>query len=191
MSHLVRSIFSLIFAVPFLIGEVVGIYLFTDTIPIFTTPFLFIIVLLNLVFYYLFKRPTVLGQKLRDQIEGFKLFLSRSERQRLNKLNPPKKSLDLFERYLPYAIALDVENAWGEQFNEILQEASTPRDNYQPHWYTGNMPWNNTTPITFPAYLDSSLSSALATSTISTSSSSSGGGGSSGGGSGGGGGGGW
>lgn len=191
VNHLIRSIFSLIFAIPFLIGEVVGIYLFTDTIPIFTTPFLFSIVLLNIVFYYLFKRPTVQGQKLREQIEGFKLFLSKYEQNRLNKLNPPKKSLDLFERYLPYAIALDVENAWGEQFNEMLQEAATKDDHYQPHWYTGT-PWNNSALSNFPAYLDTSLNSALATtSSISTSSSSSGGSGSSGGGTGGGGGGGW
>ena len=43
-----------------------------------------------------------------DQIEGFKQYLSVAEEDRLEYLNPPKKTPELFEKFLPYAIALDV-----------------------------------------------------------------------------------
>lgn len=190
-SNVARSFFSLLFAIPFLIGEVVGIYIFTDTIPIFTTPFLFLIVIMNILFYFLLKRPTVEGQKLRDQINGFKLFLGTTERYRLDKLNPPEMNPSLFEAYLPYAIALDVENAWGERFNEMLRQSSIEPSTYHPTWYTGTTPWAGSTVSAFPSYLGTSLAGALATASLSASSSASSGGGSSGGGGGGGGGGGW
>ena len=60
-----------------------------------------------------------------DKIEGFKLYLSVAEKDRLNLLNPPEKTPALFEKYLPFALALDVENAWSEQFAEVLAKAGT------------------------------------------------------------------
>ncbi|HEX2954424.1 MAG TPA: DUF2207 domain-containing protein, partial [Bacillota bacterium] len=43
---------------------------------------------LNAVFYYLLKAPTLVGRKIIDQIEGFRLFLSTAEKERLNTLYP-------------------------------------------------------------------------------------------------------
>jgi UDP-N-acetylmuramoylalanine-D-glutamate ligase len=51
-----------------------------------------------------------------DEIEGFKEYLGVAEEDRLNALNPPDKTPELFERFLPYAVALDVENAWAKRF---------------------------------------------------------------------------
>ena len=86
----------------------------------------------NALFYHLLKAPTLSGRKIMDQIEGFKLYLSVAEKERLNLLNPPEKTPALFEKYLPYALALNVENAWSEQFAEVLAQAGTETQPYSP-----------------------------------------------------------
>ncbi|TAK77537.1 MAG: DUF2207 domain-containing protein [Gammaproteobacteria bacterium] len=155
------------------------------SLPFLLIPLLFLLMVLNFIFYQLLQVPTAEGFKLIDQIEGFKLFLQTATTYRLNQLNLPQKGPMLFEAYLPYAIALDVENAWGEKFNHLVQEAETETTYryYSPVWYRGTSPCH---PTAFPVVLNSSLTGA-----ISTSSSASSGGGASGGGGGGGGGGGW
>jgi len=148
---------------------------------------------LNVLFFFLLKRPTLAGRSIMDEIEGFRMYLSIAEEQRLNLLNPPDKTPELFEKYLPYALALDVENEWGEKFSAILAAASTSRDEagYRPRWYRGSA-WRPGHTGAFSSSLGASLSSAVASSVRAPGSSSgSGGGGFSGGGGGGGGGGGW
>ena len=126
-----------------------------------------------------------------DQVEGFKMYLSVAEKDRLELLHPPEKTPELFEKYLPYAFALDVENEWSEQFAEVLAQAATTGQSYAPTWYEGSS-WNARNFSGFAAGLGSSLSSSIAAAaTPPSSSSGSGGGGSSGGGGGGGGGSGW
>jgi uncharacterized membrane protein YgcG len=144
------------------------------------------IILTNLIFAYLLKRPTPAGQKVIEHTKGFKIFLNATEKDRLNFHNPPDHTPELFEQYLPYALALGVEQKWAEQFSTILEKA-----NYQPQWYIGSgIPFYNSTDFT--SSLSNSLSNAISSSTTAPGSSSGfGGGGSSGGGGGGGGGGGW
>lgn len=181
------AFFMLIFTLPFLIAEVIVWYKLADDLPALATPLLISITLLNFIFYPLLKQPTLTGRKLMDQIEGFKLFLGTTERYRLEAFHPPQQTPALFEKNLPYAIALNVENEWSAQFNEALLKSGKDFQEYQPSWYSGPA-WNKQALLAFPASLNSGLSSSLQS--ISVSSSGSGGGGSSGGGSGGGGGGG-
>jgi len=96
----------------------------------------------------------------------------------------------LFEKYLPYAIALGVENRWADRFAGVLAAAAA-QGQQGFGWYSGSGdPWSN--PTSFADSMGSSLSSTISSaSTAPGSSSGSGGGGSSGGGGGGGGGGGW
>ena len=125
-----------------------------------------------------------------DKIEGFKLYLSVAEKERLNILNPPHKTPELFEKYLPYALALDVEHEWSEQFTNVLAAAASD-GGYRPSWYRGSS-WRSTDMTGFATSLGASLPGAISSSsTAPGSSSGSSGGGSSGGGGGGGGGGGW
>lgn len=146
---------------------------------------LLIIIVTNIVFTYLMKRPTLSGQQLLHTIKGFKLFLNATEKDRLNFRNPPNRTPEVFEKYLPYAIALGVEQAWAEQFTDVLAKAD-----YHPSWYVGP---------SIGSFNATAFSSAMAGSFVNTISSAStppGGssgfsGGSSGGGGGGGGGGGW
>jgi uncharacterized membrane protein YgcG len=134
--------------------------------------------------------PTAEGRQVLDHIAGFKQYLSITERERLDRMTPPEDTPEIFEKYLPYAIALGVENHWADRFAPVLAAAAA-----QGHqgfaWYAGsNSPWSDTSG--FVSSVGSSLASSVSSSSSAPGSSSgSGGGGSSGGGGGGGGGGGW
>jgi uncharacterized membrane protein len=109
-----------------------------------------------------------------------------AEEDRLNFIHPPDETPALFEKFLPYAIALGVENQWGERFARRLDEAG-----YQPEWYSGHH-WNRLHPGSFATSLGQGMQSSISSASSAPGSSSGmGGGGSSGGGGGGGGGGGW
>ena len=134
--------------------------------------------------------PTREGRQVLDRIAGFKQYLSITERERLDRMTAPEDTPEIFERYLPYAIALGVENRWADRFAGVLAAAAA--SGHQGFaWYSGSSnPWDN--PTGFADTVGSSLSSTISSaSTAPGSSSGSGGGGSSGGGGGGGGGGGW
>lgn len=177
-----------LFAVPFLGFEVFGFWAFAGATSPVAVLIILGIVLLNIVFYHLMKAPTIKGRRIMDQIEGLKLYLSVAEQDRLNQLNPPEKTPEVFEKFLPYALALDVEQAWCEQFADVLERARLER-NYAPGWYTGSRLGAGMTGLA--AGLGSLSSSISAAASPPGSSSGGGGGGSSGGGGGGGGGGGW
>lgn len=147
--------------------------------------FILLFLLINGLFLHLMKRPTFLGAQLINHIKGFKLFLEVAEKDRINFRNPPQFTPELFEKYLPYALALNVEQQWCEQFSVILAKA-----NYQPTWYTG-VYYGNFNTRSFSDSLSASFASAISASATAPGSSSGFGGGSSGGGGGGGGGGGW
>ncbi len=134
--------------------------------------------------------PTREGRAVLDRIAGFRQYLSIAEGERLDRMTPPKETPELFERFLPYAIALGVEIRWAERFQHVLAAAAA-QGQQQFAWYSGRSdPWSN--PGGFVSRVGSSLASTVAAaSTAPGSSSGSGGGGSSGGGGGGGGGGGW
>jgi len=185
------AIFITLFSIPFMAGEVFGLFgLYSVT----SFPLVFVIaglVALNAVFLKLLKAPTPEGRRVMDAVEGFKMYLSAAEAPRIKVLHPPDRTPKLFEAYLPYALALDVESQWTEQFSDVLAKAGESNSGYSPGWYhAGN--WSGFNAGSFTSSIGSSLSSAISSaSTPPGSSSGSGGGGSSGGGGGGGGGGGW
>ncbi len=135
--------------------------------------------------------PTREGRAVLDRIAGFRHYLSVAEEDRLEALHPPDKTPELFERFLPYAIALKVENDWAARFTSVLAAAAASGQTQHMGWYSGRSdPWSD--PGDFADRVGSSLSSTVSSaSTAPGSSGGSGGGGSSGGGGGGGGGGGW
>ena len=147
--------------------------------------------LMMILFAIIMKRPTLRGRKLLDEMLGFKDYLEIAEKEELNLRNPPEKTPALFETYLPFALALGVDQQWSERFASLLASIKQPNgDSYSPSWYDGK--WNSSNILESTDGLSSGLNSAVSSSvTAPGSSSGSGGGGSSGGGGGGGGGGGW
>jgi uncharacterized membrane protein YgcG len=144
----------------------------------------------NGVFGKLLRAPTVAGQALMDHIRGFKMYLEVAEGEELKRMKapPPPLTPQLYESYLPAALALGVEQRWAERFASVL---NLQAPDYAPTWYAGRG-WNIHNMGAFSRDLGSSLGSAISSASQAPGSSSGGGGGgSSGGGGGGGGGGGW
>jgi uncharacterized membrane protein YgcG len=177
--------------VPFAGGWLRGMMSVKDAVPLPVILTLSVGALAVYAFYHLLKHPTLLGAKICDEIEGFRLYLVTAEKDRLEALNPPNVTPDVFEKFLPYAIALDCENQWSKKFESEAGAAgvSPVRGNYTPGWYSGGS-FGDFGSSGFANSLGSSMAAAAA-SAASAPGSGSGGGGSSGGGGGGGGGGGW
>jgi hypothetical protein len=89
-------------------------------------PFLaFSLIGLPLLFFSRFMPvKTLLGARTRLESLGFQEFLSRAEKDRLERMADPH----LFSRYLPYALALGVVDNWARAFKGVYQEP--------PDWYS-------------------------------------------------------
>ena len=180
------ALFLTLFSVPFLAGEVFGISMLARTSSLSVVGLLALVVFLNVLFHYLLKAPTHAGRVLLDQVEGFKMFLGAVDKDRLATLAATEQTPAVFEKYLPYAVALGVEQAWAGRFAAVLERAK-----YSPAWCSDGS-WTGMNVGVMAASLGNSMSGAIASSSSSPGSGSGfGGGGSSGGGGGGGGGGGW
>jgi uncharacterized membrane protein YgcG len=191
--NFIGALFSSFFAIPFVGGLAFGMFILSRSLPMIVLAALMAQGVLAYVFYHLLKAPTLAGAKIRDELDGFKTYLTAVETPRLEVLHPPQVTPDVFEKFLPYAIALDAENAWSRKFEAEAARAAqaTERTSYTPVWYSGSS-FDRLGTTGFASALGASVASATAAAaTAPGSSSGSGGGGSSGGGGGGGGGGGW
>jgi uncharacterized membrane protein YgcG len=192
--HMLGIVLSLVLAVPAFVfpGRTDNWpeWHFTTVGGWFTLAMMLAMLVANGVFGKLLKAPTVAGQAIMDHIRGFKMYLEVAEGEELKRMKglPPPMTPQLFESYLPAALALGVEQRWAERF---AAEFNLQSPNYEPSWYVGQS-WNIANMGNFSRELGTSLSSAISSSSQAPGSSSGGGGGgSSGGGGGGGGGGGW
>lgn len=150
-----------------------------------------VMVLVLVVFAIIMRRPTGLGRRLLDEVSGFREYMEIAEKEEMNLRNPPDKTPKLFEKYLPFALAMGVEQQWAERFTAVFASLRGPNGSaYHPSWYNGS--WDSLDLSSNTANLASGLGSAISSSVTAPGSSSGGGGGGfSGGGGGGGGGGGW
>ena len=187
-ADIISALFLIPFTIPFLAGEAFGLWLFTEATSLAAVVCVLVIVLLNILFYHLMKVFTIKGRKVMDRIEGLRLYLSVAEKDKLNELNPPEKTPAVFEQFLPYALALDVEQQWCEQFADVLAKAGRG-PGYRPGWYGGGR--LTAGGMTGLASSLGAMSSSIASASSPPGSRSGSSGGSSGGGGGGGGGGGW
>ncbi|ATH79959.1 hypothetical protein CO724_01835 [Ectopseudomonas mendocina] len=175
----------------------VGLLMLAEVTSLATLVLIALYVALVVLFYYLLPAPTLEGRRLLDALEGYRNYLQLAERDALALAgNAPAMSIALYERHLPYAMALGVEDKWSARFSSALASGliDPAQRDYQPSWYHSRSRYSS--PQAMSSALSAGLSSAtaLASSPPSSSSSSRGGssgGGSSGGGRGGGGGGGW
>ncbi len=142
----------------------------------------------NILFEQWLKAPTLAGRKLLDRIEGLKLYLDVAEADTIAQQGQPEMSTDIYERFLPFAIALGVSHAWSRQLDHAIANGLVATD-YQPrgiHFYRGH-----DSAASFANSLAGNFDSAVSAASTAPGSTSGSSGGSSGGGGGGGGGGGW
>jgi hypothetical protein len=89
------------------------------------------LVFINIAAFPALRRLTPLGRQVRDEIEGFRTFLDKVEQDRMRRVNPSEEIADphgaaSFE-FLPYAIALDVREPWGDHLAEACVVTTTTR----------------------------------------------------------------
>lgn len=124
-----------------------------------------ILVSVSYVFHLLAKSPTRAGRPLINQIESLRVFLAAGE---LVTRDPHKAfpvTPSVFEKLLPYAMALNVEKVWCERFvGASGQSAKGGMLDYSPAWYSGPG-WDPITAANFATSLGNSFSSAIAIST--------------------------
>jgi len=136
-----------------------------------------------LVFGFFMPARTEQGARALEGVLGFEEFLGRVEADKLERI---ARTPDMFERFLPFAMALGVERNWSKAFEGIYTS--------QPDWYVGGVPGRPFGPQLFAASLadlSSTAGTAMSSAPRSSGGSGVGGGGFSGGGFGGGGGGGF
>jgi hypothetical protein len=111
-------------------------------VPPMTFGLLVLVVLVNALFLHLMAAPTLAGRRIMDAIEGFRMHLAEARQPR--------------PEHLPYALALDLEDAWGERFAAALGAAP-------PAWYSGpSGKWS--AGASFTAALGGGLTSAVSAS---------------------------
>jgi len=134
---------------------------------------------------------SVQGRRLKDEIEGLRLYLGVAEGDSLARLQAPSLTPQEFARQLPYALALGVEKTWADRFAAVLGAAAVAQAVSSYYRGSGLDSGSVGSIGAFGDGLAAMSSTVSAASSPPGSSSGSGGGGSSGGGGGGGGGSGW
>jgi len=82
-----------------------------------------------LVFASFMPAATRAGARVARDVRGLEEYIRRAEKAELEWSQAPGRSPELFEKLLPYAIALDATDVWVEQFEGVLQRP--------PDWYHG------------------------------------------------------
>jgi uncharacterized membrane protein len=77
-------------------------------------------------FGYFMPARTITGARTLEKVLGFEDFLGRVEEDRFERV---VKTPQMFEKFLPYAMALHVEKKWVQAFADIYREP--------PNWYRG------------------------------------------------------
>lgn len=159
--------------------------------PLLLILFIVLSLVLHGLFIFLMRAPTPAGRRIMDEIEGFGMYLGTAEQDRLDRMQSPEMTPEVFESFLPYAYALGVENKWCDRFAREMPREMRERAGYHPAWYSGHLHGAGALHHLGDNF-SSTFSSAIASASAPPGSSSGGGGGGfSGGGGGGGGGGGW
>lgn len=151
-----------------------------------------------MVFIFALVMParTLKGVEAKEHAEGLKLYMATAEADRIKMMQSPnapynmsaepKRTVELFEKLLPYAVVFGIEKEWAKEFKDIYSKP--------PEWYSGSHVSSFNAGYIAGA-LSSGMGTQMANAFVSPSSSGGsgfgGGGGFSGGGGGGGGGGGW
>jgi hypothetical protein len=149
-------------------GEVAGLGTLAWAASTEVALILVVLLAINYFFHLRLRSQTLSAHPLMDQIEGLRLFLitaGTGGEDGGNAGESPSFTPELFERLLPYALALNVEKIWGEKFAAAL--AAMPHgdeSDFSPAWYSGPN-WNLNTASAFLTSLGSSFSSALSWST--------------------------
>ncbi len=190
-SKKVGAIFMIFWACLFSIGGFLGLGIMITMISWLVIVCIVAMAGFFVMMFKLMKAPTREGRAIMDHIDGLKYYMEAVEEKILKRFDPPQMSRELYEKYLPYAVALGVEAKWADKFALATAGAATAAAaatiHTAPSWYRGG---SDSVSGFSATSMVSNLGASISAASTSNSSGSSGGG-SVGGGGGGGGGGGW
>lgn len=135
MSIFLKGCFYLILYIVGIFAIFITIFLviFSLSLPcklLFFTLFL-VMIIQSVIYSNIMEKATVAEETILTQIKGFKMYLETAESQ-LGMVYSPDKTPELYNKLLPYAIALDVEGKWAEKFTALFDQIS-----YKADWMTG------------------------------------------------------
>jgi predicted membrane protein DUF2207 len=85
------------------------------------------LVFINIAAFPALKRLTPRGRQTLDEIEGFRLFLEKVEQDRMRRVSAADEMSGSAMEFLPYAIALEVREPWGDHLAEACVVTTTTR----------------------------------------------------------------
>jgi Predicted membrane protein (DUF2207) len=92
----------------------------------------------NVLGWMALRSPTAKGRVLLQQLSEFRMFLAAVDSDRLNRSNGLDAASPGAEKYWAWALALNVEHAWGEQFAAAVLNRLGPRSAIES--IEGNLP---------------------------------------------------
>lgn len=104
--------------------------------------YLIISIFINFIAFRYLRVRTQEGQDLYDKIAGFKMFLTFTEKERLEFFRKENRTIDEYEKFLPYAMVLGVEKNWTQQFSSYFKMLEAANQSYHPVWYRTNRPFS-------------------------------------------------
>jgi hypothetical protein len=82
---------------------------------------------INIAAFPALRRLTPLGRQTQEQIEGFRLFLEKVEQDRMRRRSASDQVAGSAMEFLPYAIALEVREPWGDHLAEACVVTTATR----------------------------------------------------------------
>jgi len=122
----------------------------------------------NAAAWWLLPAPTAAGRRLLDEIAGLRLYLGVAEHDTIVNSKAPPMNFDEFQRFLPYALALDVEHNWTDRFSVAVgpAAAAAAAATGVATWYVFDQTTHGSTPSIsdFASNLGSSFSDTISSS---------------------------
>lgn len=126
------------FFVPCLMAIVFGFTMLDLTFGPFVFATALAMVALGVIFMHLLKAPTIEGTRLLSEIEGFREFLKSVEKLPMDRDQAPGNDVTRYEKYLPYAVALEVEQLWSDKLVALASATHAHlRDLHATCYYLG------------------------------------------------------
>lgn len=115
-------LFALLFLGPMLLGGLSVLFMLAGSFGVGVLAGALPLLLLPVVIraFHFLKGYTEPGYRVMDQIAGFKRYLTVAEGPRLQALVTPAEKLEVYEKCLPYAVALDVGKEWAAAFSGLF-----------------------------------------------------------------------
>jgi uncharacterized membrane protein len=143
-AHAYVVVGDILTAIPFVIVQWLGWASILDSALLLIASAVIALIVV-FIFARIMTAKSLKGVRTKVEILGLQEFINRVDADRLKRMPP-----DTFEKILPYAMALGIENRWAQAFQGIVQNP--------PSWYVGPTPYTSFNTIYFASAMHSMAS---------------------------------